>query len=74
MHQTLSSSHFQEVIEAVEALPFDDQTLLIEIIRQRLIQHRRTELSVEVAEARQAYQRGEVRRGAVADLMKELNE
>jgi hypothetical protein len=74
MNQTLSSSHFQEVIEAVEALPFDDQALLIEIIHQRLIQYRRTELAAEIVEARQAYQRGEVRRGTVADLMKELNE
>jgi len=28
----------------------------------------------EVAEARDAYQRGEVRRGTVADLMKDLTE
>lgn len=66
------SSHFQEVIESVEALPPDDQALLIEIIHQRLIQHRRAKLAAEIAEARNAYQRGEVRRGTVADLMEEL--
>lgn len=68
------SSRFQEAIEMVESLPPDDQALLIEIIRHRLIQHRRTELVSEVAEARDAYQRGEVRRGTVADLMKEIGE
>lgn len=68
------SSRFQEVIETVEALPPDDQELLIEIIRQRLIQQRRAELASEVTEVRRAYQRGEVRRGTVADLMKELTE
>jgi len=68
------SSRFQQVIETVEALPPDDQLLLIEIIRQRLIQHRRAELAAEIAEARDAYQRGDVRRGTVADLMKELAE
>ncbi|NPV30006.1 MAG: hypothetical protein HPY58_10255 [Firmicutes bacterium] len=47
----------QEVVEAVEALPQDDQLLLIEIIRRRLIQHRRAELAAEVAEARRAYQK-----------------
>jgi hypothetical protein len=52
----------------------DDQTLLIEIIRQRVIQHRRAELSGEIAEARAAYERGEIHRGSVSDLMKELEE
>jgi hypothetical protein len=50
------SSHFQQVIESVEALPPDDQLLLIEIIRQHLIQYRRAELAAEAAEARQSYQ------------------
>jgi len=68
------SSRFQEVIEAVEALPPDAQALLIEIIRQRLIQHRRAELAADIAEARRAYRRGEVRRGTVADLIQELTE
>jgi hypothetical protein len=47
---------------------------LIEIIRQRLVQHRRIELAADVAEARRAYQQGKVRRGTVADLMEELAE
>ena len=63
---------FQEVIETVEALPPDDQVLLIEIIRQRLIQYRRAELAAEIAEVRNAYQQGDVRRGTVADLMEEI--
>jgi len=46
--------------------------LLIEIIRQRLIQQRRAELAADIAEARNAYQRGEVRRGTVTDLVEEL--
>ncbi len=67
-------SHFQEVIEAVEALPPADQAMLIDIIRQRLIQHRRAQLASDILEARSAYQRGEVRRGTVADLIKDLAE
>ena len=74
MSKRESSSRFQEVIETVESLPPDDQALLIEIIRQRLIQHRRAELAAEIAESRRAYQQGKVRRGPVADLMKELAE
>lgn len=45
--------------------------MLIEIVRQRLIQQRRAELAADIAEARNAYQRSEVRRGTVADLMEE---
>ncbi|MCI2429061.1 hypothetical protein LM604_00185 [Candidatus Acetothermia bacterium] len=74
MGKKKSLLHFQDVIETVEALPPDDQELLIELIRQRLIQHRRAQLVTEVTEARQAYQRGRVRRGTIADLMKELKE
>jgi hypothetical protein len=47
--------------------------LLIEIIRQRLIWRRRSELVAEVVEARQAYQIGDVRRGTVEDLLTELD-
>jgi len=66
-----SYSELQRAIEYVESPPPDDQMLLIEIIRQRLIQHRRTELASDIAEARQAYRAGNVRRGAVEDLMHE---
>ncbi len=66
------TSRFQETIEVVENLPPDDQALLIEIIRRRLIQQRRTELAADIAEARNAYERGEVRRSGVANLMQEL--
>lgn len=72
MSEKMASSRFQEVIETVEALPPGDQALLIEIVRQRLIQQRRTELAADIAEARNAYQRGDVWRGTVADLMEEL--
>jgi hypothetical protein len=46
--------------------------LLVEIIRQRLIEKRRIELVAHVAEARQAYRSGDVQRGTVDDLMQEL--
>jgi len=72
MSTRAATSRFQETIEAVENLPPDDQALLIEIIRQRLIQQRRTELATDIAEARNAYERGDIRRGGVANLMQEL--
>ena len=74
MSQMTSSSQFQQAIEAVEQLPPNDQALLIEIIRQRLAEQRRAEIVAEVAEVRADYQKGEVHRGSVTDLMKELGE
>ena len=67
-----TASNFQRVIEVVEALPPADQLLLIEIIRQRLMEQRREELAAEIAKAREAYRLGEVRRGTVAELMEDL--
>jgi len=64
----------QHAIETVEELPPEDQVLLVEVIRQRLIQQRRAVLAEEVAEAREAYRRGEVTRGTVADLFRELGD
>ncbi len=73
MNTQSKSSDFQRAIESVEMLAIDDQFLLIEIIRQRLNQYRRSQLIAEVAEARQAYQSGNVQRGTVDDLLKELD-
>jgi hypothetical protein len=64
---------FQEVLEAVETLPPEDQVILLEIIRNRLIACRRSELVAEVKEARAAYKRGRIRRGTVSDLIQQIS-
>jgi len=74
MNTQIKSSDFQRVIEHVETLTIDEQFLLVDIIRQRLSQYRRSQLIAEVAEARQAYQAGNVQRGTVDDLLKELDQ
>jgi len=68
------SSGFQKAIEAVERLPVEDQIALIEIIRRHMIEERRNELARDVADARTAYERGDVTRGTSQELMKELAE
>jgi predicted RNase H-like HicB family nuclease len=67
--QTISnSSAVQQAIEGVERLSVDDQMLLVEIIRQRLTQHPHSELAAQVAEARESYRTGKVRRGTPRDI------
>jgi hypothetical protein len=67
-------STLQKAIDAVEALEPEEQAMLLDIISKRLSQQRRNELIMDVAQARDDYQKGNVKRGSVADLMAELDE
>ena len=66
--------NFHEVLDIVESLPEYQQEDLIDIIRRRLIEQRRDRLADCIREAREEYGRGEVKKGTVDDLMKELSE
>lgn len=65
---------FQEVLDIVESLPEYQQEDLVDIIRRRLIEQRRDRLANSIREAKEEYARGEVKKGTVDDLMKELLE
>ena len=65
---------FQKALDVVESLPEYQQENLIDIIRHRLIEHRRELLAENIREARKEYARGEVKKGTVDDLMRELSE
>ena len=60
-------------IAIVEALPVEEQTMLVEVINNRLKEQRRTELIAEVKLAEQEYAAGNVKRGSVADFMADLD-
>ena len=68
------SYSLQEAIDVVKSLSYDDQEILFDIIAKRLRKYRRVRLLKDIAEAREAYRKGEVQRGTVADLMKVLDE
>jgi len=65
---------FQKVLDIVESLPEYQQEDLVDIIRRRLIEQRRDRLADSIRGAREEYARGEVKKGSVDDLMKELSE
>lgn len=73
MKASKKTSSFQSAIETIEALPPEEQVMVLEIIRHRLIQQRRADLIGQVAEARRAYSSGQAQRGNVADLLAELD-
>ncbi len=74
MAEAAAKSSFQELIESVEALPLDDQEILMDIINRRIIEQRRDELVADMEESMQAYRKGEVRIGTVDDLLRDLDE
>jgi hypothetical protein len=70
----MSRPTFQEALDVVESLPDEQQEDLINILRRRQVERRRDALAVRIEEARAEYARGEVVRGNVDDLMRELPE
>ena len=68
MQAASNSSAVQQAIEEVERLSVDDQMLLVEIIRQRLVQDPHSELAAQVGEARESYRTGNVRRDTPQDI------
>jgi len=68
------SAPFQEALDVIESLPEYQQEDLIDIVRHRLIEHRRDSIAENIKNAKEAYTRGEVKKGTVNDLMKEITE
>lgn len=67
-------SRFGAVVEAVETLPLEEQEMLVDLMRYRLIEQRREEIAANIARTREEYRQGQVRRGTVDDLMAELSD
>lgn len=63
---------FQTVIEYVEALPPEEQDLLIELIQKRRIQKRREEMAENASQTLVALKAGTAKRGTLADLKADL--
>jgi hypothetical protein len=63
---------FQEALDIVESLTIDEQTMLIEIIQNRLREQQRQELLKNVTQSEKEYIQGNFRRGSVDELMDEV--
>jgi hypothetical protein len=71
---SLETVTFQDALAIVESLPEQQQEELIAIIHRRRVEQRREALTERIQEARAEYARGEVIRGTVDDLLRELVE
>ena len=61
------------ILETIEALPIEDQIVLLEVMQNRLVDSRRTEISTNILKAKVAYQEGSVFRGTIDEAITELN-
>ena len=69
---TTKQSQFQKALDVIETLPSDQQSDLVEVIRRRLAENRRDEIAASICEAKADYRAGKVKKGTVADLMRDL--
>ncbi len=65
---------FQEAINIIESLPEYQQEDLINILKHRLIEHRREMLAENIKDAKKEYVEGDVKTGTVDDLIKDILE
>jgi predicted DNA-binding protein (UPF0278 family) len=65
---------FDKALEIIESFPEEQRESIIEIVKLRLAEERRERLAQTIKEAREEYNRGEVRRGTVDDLLREITE
>lgn len=71
MEQVIATP-FQQALDVVEGLPFEDQETLIEIIRHRIIEQRRGEIARNAQTTLQAFREGRASYGTVDDLRRDL--
>lgn len=65
-------SPFQKALDAVEVLPPEDQEMLMDVVRHRLIEQRRTEIARNAAATIQSVREGRAHYGSVEDLERDL--
>lgn len=65
---------FDQVLDAADQLPLDDQEALAEVLQRRVIERRREELAAEAREATEEYREGKSRPVSPDDLIAEILE
>ena len=68
----MKTTTFHETLELVDSLSENEKESLIEIIRHRLIEEKRNQLSRNIKKARQEYRQRKIRRGNIDDLLRDI--
>ncbi len=68
----MSIATFDQVPDAIEHLPADDQLELLDVVRRRLAEQGRRRVIEEVNEAESQFDQGLAKATSVDDLMREI--
>ena len=65
---------FDQVLDTIDQLPFEQQEMLIDIFRKRLIETRRQKIAQDAQESLNAFRQGRFTAQPVDQVLKELHE
>jgi uncharacterized protein YydD (DUF2326 family) len=65
-------TRFSDLVDAVDQLSLEEQMALVEIVRRRLIEHRRDQLTDEIQEARRDLQAGRCQPATPDEILRDL--
>ena len=68
----MTITSFQEIIDSIEQLSFDEQDYLFELIKKRRIEKRRSEIAADAKATLEAVKQGKAKKGSVEDLITDL--
>ncbi len=70
----MPKTSFDQILEMIDNLSLDEQEDLINIAQNRQADKRREEIASNISNSRLEYQKDEVFRGTVDDIISKLNE
>jgi len=68
----LDATTFDEVLDAIEHLPEEQQADLVDVVRRRLAERGRQRIIADAREARAEHAAGRTRATSIEDLMREI--
>ena len=68
----LNATTFDEVLDAVEHLPEEQQADLVDVVRRRLAERGRQRIIADAREARAEHAGGKTRATSIEDLVREI--
>ncbi|RJP31685.1 MAG: hypothetical protein C4527_07240 [Candidatus Omnitrophota bacterium] len=68
----MNADQFGQVLEAADQLTLEEQEMLMDILRRRIIERRRKEIAQDILEARHAFEQNNVCPATPDELMREI--
>lgn len=68
----MPTTTFDEVLDAIEHLPIEQQADLVDVVRRRLTERGRQQIVADAREARAEFAAGKTRAASIDELMREI--